>query len=174
MRGLLLLLVAVLGAIGIGVAAEAIAGAARYGPAGARFTAVFPAPATTRTTVLHGRGGSAVTISARGGRESLSVEAATTPLPPGRPAPAFASTMALVLHLPGGRRRLTRSPTTIAGHAAATGVACAAPPQHRCAGVLEGPALATRHGGTVFAASARAPSAGAVRALLSSIRPSGR
>lgn len=84
-----------------------------------------------------------------------------------------ASTMALVLRLPGGRRRLTLSPTTIARHAAA-GLARAALPLRLCVGVLEGPALVTRRGGTVFAASTSAPGAASVRALLSSIQPSGR
>lgn len=85
-----------------------------------------------------------------------------------------ASTMALVLRLPGGRRRLTLAPTTIARHAAAAGLARAALPLRLCVGVLEGPALVTRRGGTVFASSASAPGAASGRALLSSIQPSGR
>lgn len=178
MRGFLILLAAVLVAIGLGIAAEAVAGPSAYGPPGARFSADFPAAPSARAVVLDGHSGAARTYRASGHGESLLVNATTYP-PSLSLARAYSSRLSLSLAIdypgPGGRvvtRRLVLRATSVDGHAAASGVVCPPPGRAgRCVGVLEGPFI--RAGGTIagWSATATAPRAGAVWALLDSFIP---
>lgn len=161
MRGFLILLAAVLAAIGIGIGAEAAATPPAYGPPGARFTAAFPA-APSRSAL--GRGGGPIYSGGPPG-DRLSVWI----LPDGR---AFSGWVGYAPLSGTGPvlppRAIPLSGATVNGQRVQLGVSCRA---GLCWGLLHG--LGTRSGGrlTGFMATAKGSSAGEVRTLLTSLSP---
>lgn len=173
MRGVVLLVLAVLAAIGAGVGVEAGLAPATYGPPGARFRAAFPAPPHVEPVTLHGRGGRAEELVATGHGERLLVEVSAIPATGSvtyGPTSAFNSTVSLTFGT--GRHRISLSRVRIGARKALLGAACSRP--RHCTGVLVGLLVPSRHGLAVWSASATAPTTGRVRALLSSLRPLGR
>ncbi len=94
-RGFLIVLAAVLVAVGIGIGAEGVAGPQVYGPPGARFTAAFPTAPSVTPIVFHGLlGGAGELYHAQRGEDALTV----------RGSPSF----------PGGQPRSRSRPTALA------------------------------------------------------------
>jgi hypothetical protein len=180
-RGFLIVLAAVLVAVGIGIGAEGVAGPQVYGPPGARFTAAFPTAPSATAIVFHGGGGSGEQYRAQLGEDALTVR--ITVLPRRAATLAFspygsgvtAGALIEQLHPPAPLffRRLR-----VAGRRASVAVSCAAAPalgRPACAGVLLAGEVGASHGFAVgLAATATGATGAVVRALLMSVTPIGR
>lgn len=157
MRGFLILLAAVLVAIGIGVGAESAALPAANGPAGVRFIAAWPG------NVTRSRLNDALVYSASGRAGRLSVWVL-----PNRHAftgwigYAPLSRIGPVLPQVPARRR-----AMVDGQTVRVGIACT---RQTCAGTLLGLTHRTGRHFDGLMATAEATTAGQVRALLSSLR----
>ena len=177
MRATLMLAAAVLVAIGIGVGIEGGLGPTGLGPPEAHFTASFPGPPRPEVR----RGGSFVTYAYIGTSRahhrtlfvSVTVQPAFVPAPQDALPPPVAP---VTFFLPGGRSSSERVAvhfrrTEVSGRAGLLGISCArGAGGPKCLGLVVGVVTATRHAMLHWNLRADAPTAAAVRALLSSVR----
>ena len=182
-RGVLILLAAVLAAIGIGVGVggggggEAASGPAAFGPPGARFTAAWPGAVVQTPIVFHGLGGTGELYRSRLGDEQLTVRVTILPRRAGTlafsPNASGVPAVRLIESLHPARPFFFRR-LRVAGRFATIGISCARVPAlggPACSGILLDGEIGASKGDVVgLAATATGSSDADVRARLTSIR----
>ncbi len=176
-RGVLILLVAVLAAIGIGVAGEAASGPAVFVPPGARFTAAWPGAVAQTPIAFHGLGGTGELYRSRLGDEQLTVRVTILPRRAGTlafsPNASGVPAVRLIESLHPARPFFFRR-LRVAGRFATIGISCARVPAlggPACSGILLDGEIGASKGDVVgLAATATGSSDADVRARLTSIR----